>query len=73
MGYLPPDEAFPKLKEAAHRALEIDATTAEAYTALAVAAGYYDRDWIRADQSYRRALELNPNSAITHDWYAVST
>ena len=69
MGYLPPDEAFPKLKEAAHRALEIDATTAEAYTALAVAAGYYDRDWIRADQTYRRALELNPNSAVTHDWY----
>jgi adenylate cyclase len=69
IGYLPPDEAFPKLKEAAHRALEIDATTAEAYTALALAAGYYDRDWIRADESYRRALELNPNSAVTHDWY----
>jgi adenylate cyclase len=69
IGYLPPDEAFPKLKEAAHNALKIDATTAEAYTALALAAGYYDRDWIRADESYRRALELNPNSAVTHDWY----
>jgi TolB-like protein/Tfp pilus assembly protein PilF len=71
-GYLPPDEAFPKVKEAAHRALEIDATTAEAYTALAVAAGYYDYDWIRADEGYRRALELNPNSVVTHDWYGVS-
>jgi adenylate cyclase len=69
IGYLPPDEAFPKLKEAAHQALENDATTAEAYTALALAAGYYDRDWIRADESYRRALDLNPSSAITHDWY----
>jgi Tfp pilus assembly protein PilF len=70
-GYLPPDEAFPKLKEAAHRALAIDATTAEAYTALAAAATYYDYDWIRADEGYRRALELNPNSAVTHDWYGA--
>jgi TolB-like protein len=31
-GYLPPDEVFPKVKELAHRALEIDATTAEAHT-----------------------------------------
>jgi tetratricopeptide (TPR) repeat protein len=71
-GYLPPHEAFAKVKDAAHRALEIDATTAEAYTALALAAGYYDYDWIRADQGYRRALELNPNSLITQDLYGVS-
>jgi tetratricopeptide (TPR) repeat protein len=68
-GYVPPDQAFPKLKEAAHRALEIDATTAEAYTALAVAASYYD--WVRADEGFRRALELNPNSEIAHDWYGA--
>jgi tetratricopeptide (TPR) repeat protein len=36
-----------------------------------LAAGYYDRDWIRADEAYRRALELNPNSVVTHDWYGV--
>jgi TolB-like protein/Flp pilus assembly protein TadD len=71
-GYLPPGEAFPKVKEAALRALEIDATTAEAYTALALAANYHDYDWGRADEGYRRALELNPNSAITHDWYGIA-
>jgi tetratricopeptide (TPR) repeat protein len=70
-GYLPPNEAFPKVKAAAHRALEIDATTAEAYAVLAVAASYYDYDWVRADEGYRRALELNPNSVVTHDWYGV--
>jgi adenylate cyclase len=70
-GYLPPREAFPKLKVAAHRALEIDAATAEAHTALAVAAGFYDHEWTRAEESYRRALELNPNSAVTHDWYGI--
>jgi adenylate cyclase len=67
--YVPLDEAFPKLKEAAHRALELDATNAEAHTALAAVATFYDRDWTRADEGYRRALELNPNSAIVHDWY----
>jgi TolB-like protein/class 3 adenylate cyclase/tetratricopeptide (TPR) repeat protein len=71
-GYLPPDEAFPKVKEAALRALEIDATTAEAWTALAVAATFYDRDWIRADQGFRRALELNPRSVVPHDRYGIS-
>jgi TolB-like protein/class 3 adenylate cyclase/Tfp pilus assembly protein PilF len=70
-GHLPPDESVTKMKEAAHRALEIDATTAEAYTALAVAASYYDYDWVRADEGFRRALEFNPNSAGTHDWYGI--
>ena len=71
-GYLPLGEAYSKSKAAAHRALEIDATTAEAHTALAAAAGYFDFDWARADQGYRRALELNPNSAVTHDWYGLN-
>jgi TolB-like protein/class 3 adenylate cyclase/Tfp pilus assembly protein PilF len=70
-GHLPPDEAVTKMKDAAHRALAIDATTAEAHTALAVAASYYDYDWIRADEGFRRALEFNPNSAGTHDWYGI--
>ena len=51
---------------------EIDATTAEAYTALASAANYYDYDWVRADEGFRRALELNPNSSVTHDLYGVN-
>jgi TolB-like protein/class 3 adenylate cyclase/Flp pilus assembly protein TadD len=70
-GYLPADKVFPRMKDLAHRALEIDATIAEAYTALALVAGYYDGDWVRADEAYRRALELNPNSVVTHDWYGV--
>jgi adenylate cyclase len=70
-GYLRPAEAYSKVKDAAHRALEIDATTAEAWTALAMAASYYDYDWVRADEGYRRALELNPSSSLTHDQYGI--
>ena len=45
--------------------------TPEAWTALAVAASYYDYDWIRAEEGFRRALELNPNSVAAHDWYCA--
>ena len=37
-----------------------------------MAATYYDCDWIRADEGFRRALELNPNSEIAHDWYGAA-
>ena len=63
------------MKDLARRALEIDATTAEAYTALALAAGYYDRDWIRADEAYRRGLELNwPHSVrcLRFSWSTIA-
>jgi TolB-like protein/class 3 adenylate cyclase/Flp pilus assembly protein TadD len=71
VGYLPPDVAFPKAKGAAHRALELDSTTAEAHTALAIAATYHAYDWVRANEGFHRALELNPSSAVTHDWYGI--
>jgi adenylate cyclase len=71
VGYLPPEEAFPKVKNVAHRALELDATTAEAHTALASAATYHDYDWVRANEGFHRALELNPSSAVTHNWYGI--
>jgi tetratricopeptide (TPR) repeat protein len=71
LGYRRPAEAFPRVKQAAHRALELDATTVEAYTALAIAATCHDYDWVRANAGFQRALELNPSSAVTHDWYGI--
>jgi eukaryotic-like serine/threonine-protein kinase len=68
-GHLPPREAYPKAKAAATRALEIDATLAEAHTALAMAVKEYDWDWAAAQRGYRRAIALNPNYAVAHQWY----
>jgi len=65
---LPPQEAIPKAKAAATRALEIDDTLAEAYAALATY--YYDWDWPAAERQFKRAIELNPNYATAHQWYA---
>jgi TolB-like protein/Flp pilus assembly protein TadD/predicted Ser/Thr protein kinase len=67
---VPPTEVMPKAHEAAARALELDEGLAEAHTALAVIAQDYDWDWKTAEREYRRAIELNPNYATAHHWYA---
>jgi eukaryotic-like serine/threonine-protein kinase len=67
---LPPKEAFPRAEAAASKALEIDDTLAEAHTSLAFVKMAYDGDWAGADREFRRAIELNPNYATAHQWYA---
>jgi TolB-like protein/DNA-binding winged helix-turn-helix (wHTH) protein/tetratricopeptide (TPR) repeat protein len=66
---LPPRVAFPKAKAAARTALRIDDTLGEAHTALAASLFYFDWDWAGAKQEFERALALNPNSALAHQWY----
>ncbi len=68
-GYLPPSEAWPKAKAAAMQALEIDDTLAEAHTSLALVKEHFEWDWTGAETEFRRAIELNPNSATAHHWY----
>lgn len=70
-GALPADDAFPKAKAAALKALQIDDTLAEPHVSLAHVKYYYDRDWVFAEREYRRAIELNPNYPIAHSWYAI--
>jgi eukaryotic-like serine/threonine-protein kinase len=68
--YLSPSESFPKAKAAAMRALELDDTLAEAHAALAYAVFFADWDWPTAEREFKRAIELNPNTALSHDRYA---
>jgi TolB-like protein/Tfp pilus assembly protein PilF len=68
-GYLPPSEAWPKAKAAAMQALEIDDTLAEAHTSLGLVKEHYEWDWTGAEKEFKRAIELNPNSATAHLWY----
>ena len=66
-GFFPPSVAHPKVLESATRALEIDDSLAEAYAALGL---YYSnmQVWPRAEELYRRAIELNPNYPLAHEW-----
>lgn len=54
----------------AEKALEIDDTLGEAYSARAVNKCFINWDLAGAEADYRRALALNPNDATSHHWYA---
>lgn len=68
----PPQEAHPKAKAAAKKALEIDESLAEAHTALAYSLSSYDWKFAEADREFQRAIQLNPNYATAHQWHAES-
>ena len=69
VGALPPLEARRLAEEAATKALALDPSLAEAYNAL----GYvklFNWNWAGAEQDFKRAIELNPNYANAHNFYA---
>src|SRR5438876_4672847 len=70
-GAMAPDEALPKGKKAALKAIELDETLAEPHVSLAHSKYYYDRDWPGAEREFKRAIELNPNYPQAHHWYAI--
>ena len=61
---------MPKARTAAVKALELDDKLPEAHCALALVLENYDFDWGTAEKEFRRAIELNPNYATAHQWYA---
>ena len=68
---MPRKEAMPRAKAAALTALQLDESLAEAHTALAFEEMHYEWDWPNAEREFKRALELNPNYATAHQWYAI--
>ena len=54
------------------RTLELDESLAEGHASLALVLFDYDRDHVAALKEYERAIELNPNYATAHAWYANS-
>jgi tetratricopeptide (TPR) repeat protein len=69
-GQLSYKEAFSRQKAEASRAIELDESLPEGHAELANAAMTLDWDWTTAATEFRRALELNPNSASAHQKYA---
>ncbi|MGD0507581.1 MAG: tetratricopeptide repeat protein, partial [Terriglobales bacterium] len=67
---LPPSEAFPKAKANALKALAYDKDLAEAHVSLGYAALVYDRNYPEAEREFRRAIELRPDYATAHQYYA---
>lgn len=61
---------MPKARDAALKALQIDDAQPEAHASLALIAEQYDYDWQTAEREFRRAIQLDPDYATGHQWYA---
>lgn len=64
------EEVYPKAKEAAEKAISLDPALAEAHTSNAYVKMYLEWDFAGAERGFRKAIELNPNYATAHQWYA---
>jgi serine/threonine protein kinase/Tfp pilus assembly protein PilF len=70
-GDMPPIEALPKAKTAALKSIELDSSLAEPHVSLGHVSYFYDRDWVKAEKEFKRAIELNPNYPVAYHWYAI--
>lgn len=66
---LPPGDLIEKARGAAERSVDLDPSSAEAHTAVALVAQDCDWNWKAAEDEYRHAIELDPNYATAHHWY----
>lgn len=66
----PVEQAMPRARAAAEKALELDSNLAEAHASLGLIAPFNNWNWADAERHYQRAIELNPNYATAHHWYA---
>ncbi len=69
-GRLQPKEGFPKAKEAATRALEIDENSAEAHSSMAFIKFRWDWDRSATEREFQTAIRLKPAYAPAHQWYS---
>src|SRR5258706_708560 len=67
---MPPAEVLPKAKAAAEKAIELDRSLAEAHAVLAFNVFWHEWAWKTAEGHFRRALQLDQNSADAHWMYA---
>ncbi len=63
-------EATPKAEAAIKRALELDSTLSDVHRTLAGLRTWTRWDWKGGEESFRKAIELNPNSADAHSAYS---
>lgn len=70
IGELRGDEAATQAWPEVSTALALDDNLAEGYVSRATILTDFEWDWAGAEPDYRKAIELNPNSANAHHWFA---
>jgi len=74
LGYLSydaPAATFPVARPYAMKAIALDPSLSQAHASLAYIRFYFDWDWAGASEAFRRAIELNPNDPVAHQWHAI--
>ena len=66
-----PHETMSKARAAAMKGLALDNTLAEAHTSLAHVLANYDWNWSEAEKEFKLSIELKPDYATAHQWYAI--
>jgi len=67
---LPKSVTLPKTYEYLNKALELDPNSAEAHYVKALTAVWTEFDWEKGEKEFLKSLELNPNDALCHLYYA---
>lgn len=67
----PPHAVLPVAAEAAQAAVRADPKRAHAWAALGLVDYLYEWRWDRAEERFRKALELDPGDAEAHHWYGM--
>jgi DNA-binding winged helix-turn-helix (wHTH) protein/Tfp pilus assembly protein PilF len=68
---MPGNEAYFKAFAAAKKAVELDQQSSEAHASLAFVTFFGMWDAADAEKEFRRAIELDPDNAKAHHWYAT--
>ena len=68
---MPPNEAYFRAFAAAKKAVELDDRSASAHASLAFVTFWGMWDARDAETEFRRAIELDPNNAKAHHWFAT--
>jgi TolB-like protein/DNA-binding winged helix-turn-helix (wHTH) protein/Tfp pilus assembly protein PilF len=68
LGFLSPKDAYAKAREAAQHAIKIDPSLPESHAYLADALLTIDYDWKGAQTEIEKALALNGNDPMAHEW-----
>jgi len=68
--FIHPKDAYTRSKAMLQKAMEIDNSLSEAYSSLAYMTMGYEWDFPAAKKYFLRSIELNPQNALAHAWYA---
>lgn len=67
---LPPNEAIPRARQAAEKAIANDSNRVEPYSVIAFVTFFYDWKWEEAKGLFNNALQINADYAPVHSWYS---